>query len=95
MIVDGDTKVLVNFGERPFACSPAEWSTQPPTVTQAHQSGSRDISDGSGGGGVLLPVSAWALMRREGGVLDAGPTLPRCGADGPNAVFDREAQCFK
>jgi hypothetical protein len=52
--VDGTSKLLVNFGERPFAC---EQSGGAPL----HKLGMREHAAGS----PLLPVCAWARMRRE------------------------------
>jgi hypothetical protein len=72
--LDGSTTVLVNMGERPFSYAP-----EGEGVFTSH---TRTAS------AALLPVSAWAHMRREEQtMLEAGPTFATLQSlDGPNSM---------
>ena len=72
--IDGRTTLLVNLGERPFAYAPVGEGVFP-----THKSSAASA---------LLPVRAWAQMRREEqAMLEAGPTFATLQPfDGPNSM---------
>ena len=83
--MDDEAVVLVNFGERPFSCVPSGDASM------------RHEAPGPSPSMPLLPISAWACMRKEElSLLEAGPTFATMQCkDGPNAVlFDRSGTMY-